>query len=336
MPVAAYLYPDRLYSDFEQLNYYHNVEAYRAMNVMTFVENVTNYDLRAARNFKWEALADVSWFGNRISVTFFQEDMKDGFRHSGIVHRYAFNRYDASAFDPYLENRAPTIDELPATAVTFQNVKSRITNGSRTRKQGVEYTIQSRRIPCIKTRITINGAYFKTTNNNSQSLWYKPSIVANNSELQYVGLYDDVDGSVYRSFNTNVMFDTDIPRLNLNFSLSVQNMWFTSRQTLWRDGVPTDYLDPDGNLHPFTEADRSDPYLAQLIRRFSASSFEKLTVPVATTFNIKATKSFWNNRIGLALYVNRLLAIEPDYERYGVTIRRYSTPYFGMELNLKI
>ena len=38
----------------------------------------------------------------------------------------------------------------------------------------------------------------------------------------------------------------------------------------------------------------------------------------------------------MALYVNRLVAIQPSYKSYGVTMRRYSTPYFGMELNLKI
>ena len=336
MPVAAYLYPDRIYSDFEQLNYYHTDEAYRTMNVMTYVEDMTNFDLRAARNFKWEVHADVSWRDNRLSVTYFREDMKDGFRHSGDVHRYTYNRYDASAFDPYAVDRAPFIEELPYTVKTYQGVRSRITNGSRTRKEGIEYTFRSRRIPSLKTRVTVNGAYFRTVNNNSQDLWYAPSVVVNNNILQYIGLYDDVDGSIYRSFNTNVMFDTDIPRLNLNFSIAVQNQWFTSRQTLWRDGVPTHYVDPDGGLHAYTAADRDDPYLSQLLRRYSDSAFERVTVPLATNFNIKATKSFWNNRIGLALYVNRILSIEPDYERYGVTVRRYSSPYFGMELNLKI
>lgn len=336
MPVAAYLYPDPLYSDFEQLNYYHNVADYRTMNVMTFVEDLTNYDLRAARNFKWEVRADISYRGNRLSVTYFRENMTDGFRHSGEVHRYLYRRYDASGYDPTINDRAPVIEELPSTEVVHQAVRSRITNGSRTLKEGVEYTFQSRRLPGINTRLTISGAYFQTTNNNSQPLWYKPSIVVNNQALQYVGLYDDVDGSEYRSFNTNFMFDTDIPTLGLNFSLGVQNVWFTSRQTLRRDGVPTHYLDPEGVLHEFTAESMTDPYLRQLIRVYSESAFDRQTVPSSTTFNLKATKTFWNKRVGLAVYVNRLLTIEPDYTRYGLTVRRYSSPYFGMELNLKI
>ena len=154
--------------------------------------------------------------------------------------------------------------------------------------------------------------------------------------MQYIGLYDDTDGSIYRSFNTNIMFDTDIPSLNLNFSLTVENMWFTSRQTLWRDGIPTHYMAPDGNIHPYTAESQKDPYLLQLIRNFSSGAFDRLTVPAESNFNLKATKQFWNNRIGIALYVNRIFSIHPDYKRYGVTIRRYSSPYFGMELNFKI
>ncbi len=336
MPVAAYLYPDPYYVDFEQLNYYHNVEEYRVMNVMTYVEDLTNYDLKPARNLKWEVRGDVEFKGNRLSVTYFREDMRDGFRNSGMVHRYQYRRYDASGFDPYAAGRAPRIEELPYTTVDYQAVRSYCTNGSRTVKEGVEYTFQSRRIPSLKTRVTVSGAYFRTVNVNSQPLWYKPSIIVNNRELQYIGLYDDNDGSEYRSFNTNVMFDTDIPSLKLNFSLTVQNLWFTSRRTLYRDGVPTHYMDADGAVHSFTQASLADPLLGQLVRSYSSSAFDTYTVPMSTTFNIKATKQFWNDRIGLALYVNRIASIEPSYRSGGVLVRRYTSPYFGMELNFRI
>ncbi|MCM1504814.1 MAG: TonB-dependent receptor [Muribaculum sp.] len=336
MPVASYLYPDPYYVDFEQLNYYHNVPEYRVMNVMTYIEDLTNYNLKPARNLKWEVRGDIGFMGNRLSVTYFREDMRDGFRHSGFVHRYQYRRYDASGFYPYAVGRGPMVEELPYTVVDYQAVRSSYTNGSRTRKEGIEYTFQSRRIPSIKTRVTVSGAYFKTTNVNSQSLWYKPTVIINNRELQYIGLYDDNDGSEYKSFNTNIMFDTDIPSLRLNFSLTVQNVWFTSHRTLFRDGVPTHYMDPEGEVHEFTQASLSDPLVSQLVRSFSKSAFDTYTVPVATTFNIKATKQFWNDRVGLALYVNRIASILPSYRSSGVLIRRYTTPYFGMELNFKI
>lgn len=336
MPVAAYLYPDKYYTDIEQLNYYHNNEDYRTMNVMTYVDDLTNYDLRAARNFKWEVRADVSYRDNRLSVTYFRENMADGFRQAAEVFRYTYNKYDASAYDPVASGHAPTIGELPFSPEAYLAVRYRPSNGSRTRKEGIEYTFSTRRFSGIHTRLTINGAYFRTVNSNSQSLWYKPSVVVNNKELQYVSLYDDNDGAEYRSFNTNFLFDTDIRPLGLNFSIGIQNVWFTKRRTLWRDGRPVSYMDIDMNVHPYTDESAADPYLSQLIRPFSESNFVWLTVPVSTTINLKATKTFWKKRVGIALYVNRLVAFEPDYKRYGITMRRFSSPYFGMELNLKI
>ena len=224
---------------------------------------------------------------------------------------------------------------MPSAPDAYLAVRSKPSNGSRTRKEGIEYTFRSRRIKSIHTRLTITGAYFRTVNSNSQPLWYKPSVIVAGKELQYAGLYDDNDGNIYRSFNTNFLFDTDLPRLGLNFSIGIQNIWFTSRQTLWRDGRPVQYIDIDGNIRPYTDASADDAYLKQLIRPYSENSFVRLTVPVETTVNLKATKTFWKKRIGMAVYVNRLIAIQPDYKRYGITMRRYSTPYFGMELNLK-
>lgn len=336
MPVAAYLYPNPVYTDFEQLNYYHNEPDYRVMNVMTYVEDVTNYDLKAARNLKWELRGDVSYLDNRLSVTYFRETMNDGFRHAGFVHYYTYRRYDASAYDPKIENRAPRLEDLPSTEMRYMTTLSSVTNGSSTRKEGVEYTFQSRRIRAIKTRVTVSGAYLKTINTNSDPLWYRPSIVMNGQELPYIGFYDDADGSIYKSFNTNIMFDTDIPDLDLRFSLAFQTVWFTSRQTHFKAGIPTHYVDNDGNIHEFTQESMNDTYLRQLVREYSSTAFDKNTVPAEMAVNIKSTKSFWEKRINVALYVNRLFTVAPDYKPYGIVVRRNYTPYFGMEVNFRI
>ena len=336
MPVAAFLYPNLVYTDFEQLNYYHNVADYRVMNVMTYVEDITNYDLKAARNLKWELRGDLSYRDNRLSITYFRETMNDGFRHAGNVHHYTYRRYDTSGYDPTVENRAPVVEDLPSTEMRYMAVRSTVTNGSSTRKEGVEYTFQSRRIKAIKTRLTVSGAYMKTINTNSDPLWYKPNIVMNGQELPYIGLYDDADGSIYKSFNTNLMFDTDLPTLGLRFSLAFQTVWFTSRQTHFKTGIPTHYMDIDGNIFEFTRESMEDMSLKQLVREYSSSTFDKNTVPAETAINLKATKSFWKNRVNVALYVNRLFTVAPDYKPYGVVVRRYYSPYFGMELNFKI
>lgn len=336
MPVAAYLYPDPYYLDYVQLNYFHNEEAYRTMNVRTYVEDITNYQLKAARNFKWELRGDVSYRGNRLSVTYFRENMTDGFRHTGIARQFAYNRYDASGYDPNATGHAPQIEELPYETRYEHKVFDTMTNGSRTKKEGVEYTFSTMRFPIVRTRLTVSGAWFRTILDNSRPLWYKPTVILNGRELQYVGLYADSDGRTYESFNTNFMFDTDVPSLKLNFSIAIQNMWYTSSRSHWKSGVPVAYMDVEGNVYPYTEESRNDAYLQHLVRNYTEGAFVERRIPVETNVNIKATKKIWQDRIGVALYVNRLLSIQPDYEFGGKIQRRYSSPYFGMELNLKL
>lgn len=217
MPVAAFLYPDPVYNDYVELNYFHNNPAYRTMSVRTFVDDPTNYDLHAARNLKWEVRADVTYRGNRLSVDYFREDMKDAFRMAPRVFYYAYNRYDASAFDPDAAGRAPQLSDLPYEEDRRTALVGSPDNSSRVKKEGVEFTFSSVRIPLVRTRITVSGAWLKTVLSNSQDLWYRPGTVVNGRELQLVGLYDDREGSTYQSFNTNFTFDTDVPRLGLNF-----------------------------------------------------------------------------------------------------------------------
>lgn len=336
MPVAAFLYPNPVYNDYVELNYYHNNPAYRTMSVRTFVDDLTNFNLKAARNRKWEVRGDVTYRSNRFSVTYFREDMKDAFRKAPDVYLYGYNRYDASGFDADQAGRAPELSELPSWREQRLALLGRPDNSSRVKKEGVEFTFSSCRIPLVRTRITVSGAWFRTTLSNSEDLWYRPGTVVNGKELQIAGLYSDREGSTYQSFNTNFTFDTDVPRLGLNFSVSVQNMWFTSQCQLWRDGVPHSWVGADGVVHAFPADASSDAYLRQLLRQYTSTSFEERRVPVATTFNIKATKKLWRDRVGVALYVNRLISITPDYEQFGILQRRYTSPYFGMEINLKI
>ena len=48
------------------------------------------------------------------------------------------------------------------------------------------------------------------------------------------------------------------------------------------------------------------------------------------------TKEFTKN-IGMSLFIDRLVDYVPDYTRNGVEVRRTAaSPYFGMEMNIKL
>lgn len=95
-------------------------------------------------------------------------------------------------------------------------------------------------------------------------------------------------------------------------------------------------MDVNGNIHPFTEADTHDLYLQHLVRTYTDGMFLRQTVPFSMDLNFKATKKLFNDKLMVALFVNKMWDAHPDYERNNFVIRRYVTPYFGLEMNVKL
>ncbi len=335
-PTIDQLYPEKTYIDLVEMNYWHSNKAYRGMYLQTYVVDPTNWQLEAARNRKWEVRADITLAGNRLSVTYFQEDMRSGFRSEAIYDDYPYKKYDTSGIDPKTITSVPDPATLPVSTIDELNGYSHTINGSRTLKKGWEYMLTTIRFPVILTRLTITGAYFKTQYQNSLNVMEIPSRMVAGERLHYAGIYKDDDGYIREMWNTNFTFDTDVPRLKLGFSISAQCMWQTASQNMPKENYPIQYMDRYGNVYDFTEADAKDTYKQFLVRTNNSSLYERQTVPFYMNLNFKATKKFLDNHLTVALFVNKLLDAHPDYIRNDYRIRRYVTPYFGLEANIRL
>lgn len=334
MPTIDQLFPDPAYIDLLQLKYY-NVDPQKSrINQVTYIIPGTNATLEAARNLKWEVTGDLNIGGNRLTMTYFKENMTSGFRSETYFEAYAYKKYDASGVDAATLTAPPALDDMPYEQLSELCAYTHYANGSQTKKEGVELTFASKRIPRLYTRLTITGAWFRTTYRNSQLIMERPSVVVGNSRLQYVGLYSGQEGIVNEMANTNFMFDTDVPKLRLGFSVSAQCQWYTSTQRDAISSEPDAYMDSQGIIHEWTEACAQDAYLKWLVR--TSTNYTKSTVPFAMNLNLKITKKLLNDRLKLALFCNRIWDYSPDYESYGKTIRRHTKPYFGLEMNVKI
>lgn len=340
MPTLDYLYPQKHYADFVQLGYYdiNNPYEYSKVNLRTYITDPTNYNLRAARNRKWEVRAAAEWGKNRLSVTYFREHMNNGYRYSAIYDSYSYRRYDASSIDPSTLTAPPSLDNLPYTDRRILDGYNRVTNGTRIDKQGVEIQISTARWRPLATAMTVTGAWFRSRYSNSQMLYYPVNMTIGNTAVsdRYVGIYDTTDGRLNDQFNTNFMFDTQIPRWGLIFTTTLQCMWWVKSRRLHENGIPEGYISADdGKIHPYTSADASDPMLQHLIRRFSEQLYEPQKVPMAMYLNLKATKQI-GRYLRLSAFVNRIIDYLPDYKSNGITVRRASEAYFGMEATLTI
>ena len=285
---------------------------------------------------KWEIGLDAGWNGFSFSIDYFREDMRSGFRSSSEYRNIPYKKYDSSAIDKSTLSGPPALENIPYNIDTLLMTYSRTSNGSRSLKRGIEFTFSTRRFPVVNTRITANGAWFLTRYSNSQAEYYRPSVVVAGNRYPYIGIYEKNEGTLYESCRTNLMFDTQIPRLGLIFSTSFQCQWWTGHQSEPNDVLPTAYLDKELKQHPFTEADLSDPLLALLKRDYTASLYEYTRIPFSMNVNLKVMKKLYHDQVSCSLFVNRLLDLTPDYYRNGVLVRRNVVPYFGMELDFKL
>ena len=112
-------------------------------------------------------------------------------------------------------------------------------------------------------------------------------------------------------------------------------MWYVKTRRLKENGTPVKYISSvDGLLHDF-ENGSADPLLQQLIQSYSPRLFDTYKIPAALYVNLKATKTI-GKWLRVAVFVNRILDYLPDYKSNGLTVRRSSEAYFGMELNFSL
>ena len=293
--------------------------------------------LRAARNFKWEVRLDAGWNDNQLSVTYFREDMTSGFRTTSDYRSFTFRDYDETAIDMEQLDGPPSLDGIPYTEERRLGGYSRSTNGSRTEKSGIEFAFTSQRIRAIATRITVTGAYFRTNYSNMHPEYLLPTSAPGGQSYPYVGYYFSTDGYLREMCNTNFLLDTQIPRLKLILSTSFQCMWFLGSRNTPVSAWPISYLDEDLVSHPFTAESAADGLLSALVRDSDPTLWRYVTTPFSMNVNLKITKKLYRDKMAVALFVNKLLDYTPDYHTSdGRHIRREVTPYFGMELNIKL
>lgn len=335
MPTLNYLYPDKYYSNFICMAYYDtaNPEQDSKFVVHTYVQEPTNYQIKPARNHKWEIRLDMDWNDNRLSLDYFRESMTSGFRYSTIYGVYDYKSYDVTQMAAGMDYTT-----LPYENKRVLDGYQQASNGSELVKQGIELAFTSQRIRCLRTRINVTGAWFHTKYTNSQPLFSPVSTVIDGRAVRekYVGLYNWNDGRENDRLNTNVTFDTQIPEWKLIFTTSVQCMWMIRTKQMWKNGTPMAYMSyVDGQLHDFKDADRSDPYLMQLVRTYNEEQFKPFTVPMSMLVNLKVTKEI-GKYMRLSFFANKILDYLPDYTANGKVIRRNASPYFGVEAGFTI
>ena len=333
LPTGLMLYPDKTYSDFTQLNFKPENTAYQAVNYMTYVEDLTNYQLVAAKNTKKEIRLDLSYAKHEFFINYFDEKMPNGFRSVSEYKAYSYKRYDTSGIDLEHLTEKPKIENLPYEERKVLQGNGRRENGSSTYKRGIEFGYASPRFEGINTRFTLSGAWFETLYTNTIPVQEKPSTSLAGQDYALIGIYKNADGNKINGMNYNLVVDTYLPALDMNISASFQGVLFKDDTREWKQDQPTSYFGVDGVIHEFTDADRKDAYLQWLVRNVSSTDNLNRHYTFDLQVNLKVSKRIYKE-IKASLFVNKLYAYMSPYTFNKTKIYRKNTtnPYFGMEL----
>ena len=335
LPTLDYIYPDRVYKDMIVLNAYTKQDdPFNHLITYTKIYDVTNNSLRPNRNTKYEAGWDVEYEGYSLSLTFFKEHSDRGFESVAEYSPVRYTRYvDPIDGQPIVGRRPEKEDYVADPYATFVDMDI-VRNSMKVEKKGLEYLLRFPKIIPLSTTVEINGAYYDTRYSSGAPLQYHPAFRDDDRPQPYVGIYRRQDITRQRIFNTNLWFNTNIPRYKMIFTTFFQFIWLNEEMRINGDEYPSAYFDTDGRMH--TVDDRilqsiKDGHTVWRHYHIYKEDFSE-TLPVSLTVNFKVTKEF-SRMIRASFCVNNILDINPLYKnRYNQNVRVWQKSFFGAEM----
>ena len=335
LPTLDYIYPDRVYKDMIVLNAYTKQDdPFNHLITYTKIYDVTNNSLRPNRNTKYEAGWDVEYEGYSLSLTFFKEHSDRGFESVAEYSPVRYTRYvDPIDGQPIVGRRPEKEDYVADPYATFVDMDI-VRNSMKVEKKGLEYLLRFPKIIPLSTTVEINGAYYDTRYSSGAPLQCHPAFRDDDRPQPYVGIYRRQDITRQRIFNTNLWFNTNIPRYKMIFTTFFQFIWLNEEMRINGDEYPSAYFDTDGRMH--TVDDRilqsiKDGHTVWRHYHIYKEDFSE-TLPVSLTVNFKVTKEF-SRMIRASFFVNNILDINPLYKnRYNQNVRVWQKSFFGAEM----
>lgn len=338
LPTLDYLYPEKVYKDFYMLNAYTDNPAYRHLITYTNIFDITNRNLRANCNRKFEAGWETEYAGVTLSFTAFYERSKRGYEFFTTYSPLTYDLYTTLRPGLDTSNRHLEKSDYIKESYSLFTTTTRVENSSDVTKRGIEYRLTIPQIEIILTSFEINGAYYQTDYASSLPLQYYPAVKIGGKEYPYVGIYDNHARNRYRRLNTNIWANTHISSFRLMITNFVQMIWLNTSQ--YNDNhryTPQSYMDLQGNVHAVDatmlnaiNADfGTERYLKRTIMPINYARNER---PFSLLWNIKATKEFGRGT-KVSFFVNRIVDVSPKYLSGSKKTRReWNDPYFGLEI----
>jgi outer membrane receptor protein involved in Fe transport len=333
-PSLYYLYPDKAYFDLSALNYYVGNPAYDTSIIYTKIFDPANSRLKPSENLKMEVGLILKVKKVSATITAFNEKLSDGF---GFASNYVFLNYNKYQTDGISPGTKPNPETLNKVATTLPIAYQMPVNNQETQKSGVEFSFDFGKINSFYTSFTLDGAWLRTKRIKSTIPYqFQPPGSTATPDL-YFGVYPAGESKISERLNTNLRMVTQIPKLRMILSTTMQMIWYDMYYFPEYEKTPIYMVYADGTTKEFTQEMRTNPaYKYFVIPRNPNLSLREVMPPLLQT-NFRLSKEILKN-MKLSFYVNNFLNYRPQYEsqRAGSFIRRNPSVYFGAEIKVML
>lgn len=250
-------------------------------------------------------------------------------------------------------------------------------NGADVTRAGAELVVEFPEIRPIRTTFRFDAAYTYTKYLNEQIAAYYQNGWSHtylpNRSYQYVGLYANggsnntvANGKVTHNLDANLTAITHIPQARLIITCRLEmSLLRRSRNISQYQGAdyaytvnesdnkatggniydgnsytairPVSYMDLDGNVHPFTDAEAADPAFANLIlKSANAYTFARDGYGAYMSANLSITKEI-GDHVSLSFFANNFTNSRPYVKSMATGVGTIFTPafYYGLTCRLK-
>lgn len=264
LPSLGLLYPDPNYDDFALFQYRNSTTGEQLALIQSMItDNKLPYNLKPNKSYNTELGVDLNIAGIEANITYFNEQVRDGFMPNASYEAYTVNYYntvsDVNAAPKYengkiwVRNTQGVYEELGFTTVNEFKAYKRPDNRGRIDKWGIEYDFDFGTINPINTSVIVNGAYIRTENTSPGDVY----INRNNADpidpkqrLPYLAIFKDDAaisiGAGRERLSTNINLVTRIPSIRMVITFTTQCIWMENNWNLYDDGKIYSE-DADGN-----------------------------------------------------------------------------------------
>ena len=266
--------------------------------------------------------------------------------------------------------------DVKVTDRTFAR-SSQQNNGADIRRAGAELIVEFPEIAPLRTTFRLDASYTYTDYLNDQLSYHYldgwSHTTLPDRSYEYVGIYANggnsnavINGKITHNLDANVTAITHIPQVRLIITCRLEMSLLRRNRNISRyegkdyaftvdqngktptggdisDGnsytavYPVAYMDLDGNVHPFTDAQAADPAFASLIlKSANAYTFAQDGYGPYMSANLSITKEI-GDHVSLSFFANNFTNSRPYVRSKATGVGAIFTPafYYGLTCRLK-